>query len=300
MRSASDRVDEDRIDTVADDAPARDLDAPIVDAHAHIFNRDMPLSATAWMVPDYNFTAEDYLKTLDAHGVHFGILSAISISGFYNDYTIAAARRHKRLRATAIVAPGADPYVLRQMRDDGVVGIRLQLARLEHLPDLADEGHQLLLRRVRDLDWHVHVAVEGPRLPPILDALERSGVKIVLDHFAHPDPAAAAECAGFQAALRAVDRGRTWIKLSAGFRLLGPESWQSADDGDAERLGDDLAALLLRQVGPDRLLWGSDCPFVGYEGRVSYGAAIARFHRRVPDPRVRRAISDTALRLYFA
>jgi predicted TIM-barrel fold metal-dependent hydrolase len=286
--------------------PAPDLgrpapaEAPIVDAHAHIFNRDMPLVASAWMVPEYDFTAEDYLQQLDAHGVHFGVLSALSISGFYNDYTIDAARRHKRLRATAIVGPGADPYMLRRMGDDGVVGIRFQLARMEQLPDLADEGHQLLLRRVRDLDWHVHVAVEGTRLPPILDALERSGVKIVLDHFGHPDPALGAECAGFQAALRAVDRGRTWIKLSAGFRLLGPQSWQSGADGSAEDLGDALAATLMDRVGPERLLWGSDCPFVGYEGSVSYGDAIARFHRRVPDPRNRRAISDTALKLYFA
>jgi predicted TIM-barrel fold metal-dependent hydrolase len=292
-------ADGDGIETVASDAPGRALEAPIVDAHAHIFCRDMPLAAAAWKVPDYDFTADDYLKTLDAHGVHFGILSAISISGFYNDYTIAAVRRHKRLRATAIVAPGADPYVLRQMRDDGVVGVRLQLARLERLPDLSEEGHQLLLRRVRDLDWHVHVAVEGQRLPPILDALEQSGVKIVLDHFAHPDPLAVGSCLGFQAALRAIDRGRTWVKLSAGFRLLGPESWQTADTEDAERIGDELAAILLRQVGPDRLLWGSDCPFVGYEGRASYGAAIARFHSRVPDPNDRRAISDTALKLYF-
>lgn len=275
-------------------------DAPIVDAHAHIFTRDMPLVADAWTVPDRDFTAEDYLRTLDANGVHFGVLSALSISGFYNDYTIDAARRYKRLRATAIVPPGIDYYQLRQMRDDGVVGIRFQLARMPSLPDLADEGHRLLLRRVRDLDWHVHVAVEGPRLPPLLAALEASGVKVVLDHFGHPDPAAGSACAGFEAALRAIDRGSTWLKLSAGFRLLGTESWRSASGGDGEDLADALAATLLERVGTDRLLWGSDCPFVGYEGRVDYAGVVDRFRRRVPDPRQRRAISDTALKLYFA
>ncbi len=150
-------------------------DPPIVDAHAHIFERGLPLSADAWMAPDYDFTAQDYLAQLDSHGIHFGVLSALSISGFYNDYTIAAAGRDGRLRATAIVPPESDRSTLAQMRDDGVVGIRLQLARATVLPDLRDEAHQRLLRRVRDLDWHVHVAIEGQRLPPVLAALEEGG-----------------------------------------------------------------------------------------------------------------------------
>ena len=283
--------------SVSDPVP---VDAPIVDAHAHIFARDMPLVANAWTVLEYDFSAEDYLRILDAHGVHFGILAALSISGFYNEQTIAAVRCHKRLRATINAPLGADPYFLRQMRDDGVVGIRLQLARMPVLPDLADEAHQLLLRRVRDLDWHVHVAVEGPRLPPLLAALNKAGVKTVLDHFAHPDPASGAACDGFDAVLCAIDLGRTWVKLSAGFRLMGPESWRSSGGEEGEALGDALAAHLLASVGTDRLLWGSDCPFVGYEKQVSYAGAIARFHARVPNARNRRAISDTALKLYFA
>ncbi|RYG64609.1 amidohydrolase, partial [archaeon] len=84
--------------------------APIVDCHAHVFTRDLPLAGDAWTVPAYDFTPSDYLSALDAHGVHFGILSGLSIAGFYNDYTIAATRRSGRLRATAIVAPETDPY----------------------------------------------------------------------------------------------------------------------------------------------------------------------------------------------
>ena len=273
---------------------------PMVDSHAHIFTRDMPLVANAWTVPDYDFTAEDYLAGLDANGVAFGVLSALSISGFYNDYTIAAARTHRRLRATVIVPPGADYYMLRNMRDDGVVGIRLQLARLAVLPDLADEGYQLLLRRVRDLDWHVHVAIEGPLLPPLLAELEKAGVKVVLDHFGHPDSDQGIACPGFQATLRAVDRGQTWVKMSAGFRLAGTDSWRSAAGTEAgEELADAIAAELLAKAGTGRLLWGSDCPFVGYEASVTYADALARFARRVPQARDRDAISETALKLYF-
>jgi len=275
-------------------------DAPIVDCHAHVFERDLPFAADAWMAPDYDYTPHDYLAALDANGVHFGVLSGLSISGYYNDYTIAAARLSPRLRATAIVAPDTDPYTLRRMRDDGVVGLRFQLVRRPQLPDFTDVAYRLLLRRVRDLDWHVHVAIEGTRLPPVLAALEMSGVRIVLDHFAHPSPDAGVECAGYRAALDAVQRGRAWIKLSGGFRLAGPDAWREPDIAPSEAIAATVAADLLSRAGPERLLWGSDAPFVGYEGRMTYAHALAHLRSWAPDPAMRRALSDTALRFYFA
>jgi predicted TIM-barrel fold metal-dependent hydrolase len=57
---------------------------------------------------------------------------------------------------------------------------------------------------------------------------------------------------------------------------------------------------LLERVSPERLLWGSDCPFVGHEGAVSYRDTLDAFAAAVPDPRTRRAISDTALEFYFS
>lgn len=272
---------------------------PVVDCHAHVFTRDLPLVADAWTAPDYDYTPADYLAELDRHGVHFGVLSGLSISGTYNDYTVSAARDHRRLRATVIVGASIDPYALGRMNDEGVVGIRYQLVRSPRLPDLTDEAHRVLLRRVRDLDWHVHVAVEGARLAEVLAALEPSGVKIVLDHFAHPEPENGAGCTGLDAALEAVQRGRTWIKFSAGFRLAGPDAWRNENIAPAERIAAGVAERLVRQAGPERLLWGSDAPFVGYEGRMTYARALEQFARWVPDPAHRAAMSRTALRLYF-
>src|SRR5690606_26408066 len=82
------------------DAGGAMTDAPIVDAHAHIFTPDMPVADNAWLKPDYAFTAADYLRVLDAHGVHFGVVAGISIYGQYNDYMIEELRRHPRLRGT--------------------------------------------------------------------------------------------------------------------------------------------------------------------------------------------------------
>jgi predicted TIM-barrel fold metal-dependent hydrolase len=272
----------------------------VVDAHAHIFTPDMPVADSAWMRPDYSFTAEDYLRVLDAHGVHFGVIAGISIYGEYNDYMIEALRRQPRLRGTVNISPGTDRYTLDRMKSDGVVGVRLQLSRRRELPDLASEPYRLLLRRVADLNWHVHLALEGQQLPAVLPKLEASGARIVLDHFGHPDPARGLECEGFQALLRSVAKGRTWVKLSAGYRLTWQGQGSGRPDPVAMRLAQAAAGKLLQEAGTGRLVWGSDCPFVGHESSLTFADALASFEEWVPDPAARRRISDTALKLYFS
>lgn len=275
-------------------------DAPLIDAHVHAFRADMPIGPDAWTRLDYAFTTDALIRTLDAHGVRHAVVSGLSIAGTYNEYTVAAVRAHKRLRGTVIVDPAVAPAVLTQMRDDGIVGMRLQLARQAMLPDFRSDAYRLLLRRARALDWHVHLAVEGPRLAPVLDGLLESGIKIVIDHFGHPDPADPLRCAGYRAMLAAVDSGRVWIKLAAGFRLPGTDAWKDDPHGDLDTLADRVAADLLARVGPQRLLWGSDAPFVGYERSVTYGRVLASYRRWVPDRRIRTEIDQTAMRLYFA
>jgi predicted TIM-barrel fold metal-dependent hydrolase len=280
--------------------PAVVADPPIVDCHAHIFQADLPLSDRAWNRPSYGFSARQYLDLLDAHGVHFGIVAGISISGYYNDYMIEELRRNPRLRGTAILPPNTDRYTLDRMKADGVVGVRLQLARAKELPDLSTEDYRLFLRRIADLDWHVHVAVEGERLEPVLAQLEASGIKIVIDHFAHPDPARAENCPGLAVALRSVEKGRTWIKMSGDYRLHDLMGDGAALEPGGAQLADRIAPILLAEVGPERLLWGSDAPFVGHEDKTGFGAAIAAFARWVPDRDDRRQMSQTALKLYFS
>lgn len=270
----------------ANEAPA--VEAPLVDTHAHLYTRSMPLAGSAWHTPPHDATLEQYLATLDAHGVVFGVLAAASIYGDYNDYQIDAVRRHKRLRTTVIARPDTDRRTLEQMKQDGVVGIRLQWRNVAQRPDLRSPEYRLLLRRVADLDWHVHIHDDAPRLVEPLAALHDAGVKVVVDHFGRADPARGIDCEGFQAILRAVDTGRTWVKLSAGFRLESPEAPVS------------YARELLRSAGPQRLFWGSDWPFAAFESSMTYQAAIDGLARWVPDAAQRRRIGgETALKFYF-
>jgi predicted TIM-barrel fold metal-dependent hydrolase len=275
-------------------------DAPLVDSHAHIFTPDMPVSSAAWIRPDYAFTAEDYLAQLDAYGVKYGVLAAVSIYGTYNDYLIRSLRKYPRLRGTVNLDPErTDFYQMERMAADGVVGVRLQLARRKQLPDLTDDAHRILFRRIRDLNWHVHLAMEAHWIAHVLPALEASGVRVVFDHFGHPDPDKGLECEGFNALLRSIDKGHTWVKLSAAYRLTWRSDGGTSPDPKAMSLAPLVAKRLLEVAGTERLLWGSDSPFVGHERAVEYRNTLDSFREWVPSADDRRRISETALKLFF-
>ena len=134
---------------------------------------------------------------------------------------------------------------------------------------------------------HIHPHIEGRKLPQILPALEASGVKVVLDHIGRPEPETGVNGEGFKRMLASIEKGRTWVKLSAGYRF-GPAAA-------------DWARELVKRAGPDRLVWASDCPFVGEEKNVTYQQTIDWLTVCVPDAAARRKIvCDTPLRLYFS
>jgi predicted TIM-barrel fold metal-dependent hydrolase len=261
---------------------------PLVDAHFHLWTPDLPLTDTAWHRPPTDGSTERFLGIMDAHGILFGVVAAASPHGTYNDYVRAALRRYKRLRATATVDPDTSIYELERMRDDGFVGIRFVFSVRDDVPDLTAEPYRRLLRRVADLDWHVHITDKPHRLAHTIEAVQRSGAKLVIDHMGHVELPDGVNSPAFQSVLRAVDNRRTWVKISAGFRFSAP---------DVAKM---YAQELVRVVGGERLLWASDWPFAAYEEKVTYADCLAAFRDWVPDARLRRQIGgETPLRLYF-
>ena len=261
---------------------------PLVDSHAHIYTVGMPFVDNPRHKPDYDFTAEQYLAVLDKHGVHFAVMAAASLYGTYNDYVIESLKAYPRLRSTVIVSPNIEPDVLRRMKDAGVVGVRFCWISLATAPVIDSYEYRLLLRRIRDLDWHVHLHVGRGRLHGILPFVEKSGVKTVIDHFGYPDPKLGLACPDFQATLRSIDTGRTWVKMSAGYRIGRQETLPYAKE-------------ILKVAGPERLVWGSDAPFASFESKVSYQQTLDDFFEWVPDPAMRRQIGTlTPLKLYFS
>ncbi|PHH69246.1 hypothetical protein CDD83_5781 [Cordyceps sp. RAO-2017] len=104
-------------------------------------------------------------------------------------------------------------------------------------------------------------------LPALEPAVARLPARLVLDHFADPamppsngsgpDPYS---LDGFPALARLLRAGKTWVKLSAPYRV----SRASPADGLYRDL-DPLVRELLR-IAPDRLVYGSDWPHTRFEG----------------------------------
>lgn len=277
-------------------------DAPLLDSHAHIFPQDLPWTKTAWTRPDYGYTAEQYLADMDAAGVHFGVIAAMSLSGDYNDYVVDAVRANPRLRGTVYVAPTIRRAELRDMADAGIVGMRLfrSSSSFGKVDDIRSDEYQVLFRRIRDLDWHVHMVVEPALYDETLEVLNEAGVKIIIDHFGNPDLDLVEKCPRIESALRAVDIGRTWIKISAGYRLTKGTAPRTRDDYVAAQEREAaLDTYLLDKIGTDRLLWGTDAPFVGHEGTIGYQDTVDSYIASIPSAATRREIDRTALKLFL-
>ncbi|MES2624792.1 MAG: amidohydrolase family protein [Pseudomonadota bacterium] len=259
---------------------------PLVDSHAHIFTTDMPLISKPRHKPGYSFTEQDYLAQLDQHGVRYGVIAAASPWGDYNEYTIrSVGNTLDRLRGTVILHPGKY-YDLAAMSNRGIVGVRLPFIGLDVLPDITSSEYRKLLRQIADQGWHVHLHVEGKHIPTLLPLLETSGPRIVIDHLGRPAPGDDINSLGFKAIVKSVASGKSWMKVSCAYRIgnVAATHFQG----------------FLQELGPDRMFWASDSPFVGHEGELTYADTIAWLADQVTDEQARRKIlGENALQFYF-
>jgi len=261
-------------------------DAPLVDCHAHVWDAAVPFAPDAWTRPDYCYTAEDFLADMDAQGIGFGVIAGASLFGRNHAYTLDALARHSRLRATLVYDPGLDGEHLGRLHVAGVTGMRLQWFRMP-VDDLVSPDFARTAAALRECGMHLQLNIDGERLAEVAPAVAAFGTNLVIDHFGWHDPAARLAEPSYQAMVRLLERANVWVKLSSGFRRADTD------------LPGEYTQDLLRRFGPEKLLWGSDAPFVGHEHAIDYAGTVALFHRWVPDAGERRAIGENGCRFYF-
>lgn len=256
-----------------------------VDTHAHIFQRGLPFIASARYVPDYDATAADFLRMLDAHAISHGVLVQPSFLGTDNSYLLAALREHRaRLRGVVVVEPAVSLPELREFDAAGVVGIRLNLVGLP-ISELAAAPWPRFLRDLATLGWFVEVQREARDLPRIVDPLLAAGLNVVVDHFGRPDPAQGVDDPGFRYLLKSAASRRLWLKLSGSYR--------NGANGAGGKIAMAAIPLARDAFGVERLIWGSDWPHTQFERTASYGATRAEFDRWIPSETERVAILRT-------
>jgi L-fuconolactonase len=255
-----------------------------VDAHVHVWPPGVAVDATVAAAGSVDVAAE----TLVRAGVEAAVLVQPAACGLDHSYLLAAARSGRLLAAAVAQADPGDERSLEVVtglvREAGVAGFRLPLVRA---------GAGWLDRHAEDY-WSLAAgagAVVSLLLAPWhLDAVEELAgahrrVPVVIDHLArfdladHPDGAIARLCA-----LSSV--GNVHVKASA-LGALGGEACRQA-------------RRVVAAFGPERVLWGSDYPFVlEHEPYEDALRAAGRAFRDAGTAGAAAILGGNALRLFF-
>jgi predicted TIM-barrel fold metal-dependent hydrolase len=270
---------------------ANDMRVTVIDAHAHVFVRGLPLASQRRHAPDYDATLDAYASHLLANGVSHAVLVQPSFLGTDNTFFLDVARRYpRRFRGVAVVDCAVTGAELALLDQAGVVGIRLNLIGLT-LPELNTPDWRRLLTRVNALGWHVEVHRKAVDLHAVVGPLLEQRCTVVVDHFGRPDPRGAADGPGFRYLLSVASSGRVWVKLSAAYRSA------SGDDGTA--LGTSLAGRLLDAYTAKRLVWGSDWPHTQHQQLVDYDATRRALDQWIPNAAQRESILTSSARTLY-
>lgn len=243
-----------------------------IDAHAHVFSRELTRVSARRYSPDYDATLEQYLAHLREHGLSHGVLVQPSFLGTDNQHLLSALQQAPgQLRGVVVVDPAISRAALEQMAGQGVVGIRLNLVG-QAFPDLAEDQWKRLFTQVAALGWHVEVHREVEDLPALISALMPYDCKIVVDHFGRPDALLGVEQPAFAQLLELGLSGRLWMKITGIYRLGGNLEQNMAFAREA-------MPLLTQAFGKRRLVWGSDWPHTQYEDQMSYSSAVEQLQQ---------------------
>lgn len=159
------------------------------------------------------------------------------------------------LRGVASASEDVSDATLTTWRKSGIIGLRFVEMRA---PDgrpypgsVPFRELEALAPRMQSLGLQAHLWASAETHAEWLPRLRRLGVPLILEHMACPDVSGGVDAAPFRAILDAVGSGETWVKLVLARVTKRP------DGGDARPFHDALIA-----AAPERMLWGSDWPYV--------------------------------------
>lgn len=240
--------------------PARALPRGACDTHAHVFGpyARFPLAEPRPYTPA-EAPKEQHIAMLDAVGFDRGVLVHGGAHGWDHGAMLdAMAAAPDRLRGVGVMPADASFAALAQLDAAGVRGLRFTEVAGPTAAQPFDgrvglEALHALAPKMRALGWHAVVWANAPVIEAHSAAWRQLGLPIVVDHLGFFDVARGVHDPAFQALLALVADGVAWVKLTV-FR----NSKQPPLHADVRPFHEALV-----RANPDRLLWGSDWPYLG-------------------------------------
>jgi predicted TIM-barrel fold metal-dependent hydrolase len=232
---------------------------------------------------------------LDETGISRGVTVHAGANGHDCSVTLDALRRSAgRLRGVVVPSPDIGDDELAAMHADGVRGMRFTQTAPPGAPaangvlDFADL--ERFAPRLRALGWHAQIWAHCATIVREGQRLIDYGIPIVVDHMGYFDRDAGPDGADFCSFVDLLASGSFWVKMtpirnSAAF----------PDYADVRPFHDRLL-----EAAPDRLLFGSDWPFIGLGDKAPTSAhMLDLFCEWTPGEALRRQILvDNPTRLY--
>jgi len=246
----------------------------LIDAHVHVWTENItryPRSKD-YSVTDSRplaFLPNEILKHAKPYGITGIVLVQMSYYGYDNSYMLDVMKEHEGIFSGIAVVDSNQmrpDIAMRKLINEGVRGFRIQPSELK-TEWLKSSCYDRMFCCAADEQVAICPLIDIENLPALKTMCRRfPDTTIVVDHLCRigSDGTIKEEHVGKLCSL--ADYPNTYIKVSA-FYALGQKLSPYMD-----------LSLLIERVynafGPERLMWGSDCPYQVSEGH-NYGDSFA-------------------------
>lgn len=278
-------------------APRRAVPDGACDTHTHVFGPldQFPVPSPSSYAPPIA-PPKIHQEMLDKVGLGRAIVIQPAPYGTDNSALVNALKaRPATTRGVAVLSSQAQEGEFDALHEAGVRGLRFSEMRDprsggRYKGSIGVDEYPELARQMRPRGWIPHVWAKCADLAEFLPAVLQEGLPFVVDHLAAIDTERGVDDPAFQAVLRLVGEGSIWVKLS-----LCRNSAVAPTYEDEKPFHDALV-----RANPERLLWGSDWPFVRmYEKSPDVGGLLDVFDDWIGSDALRQQILvDNPAKLY--
>ncbi|CAN5525935.1 amidohydrolase family protein [soil metagenome] len=237
---------------------------PVIEWNAHIFSPDVrkfPFHANAVYQPDVSKQPKDpldaYLQRLKEEGIDRAVI--VHPEPYGDDHSLildCLKREPERLMGTSLFYPKdpAAPKKLAELvkQEPRIISTRFHAHRGKetYLDTFADQGVRDLWKQAVDLDMIIELHIGPDYALQAGEAIKAfPGCKVLIDHLAEPHLGTGVE---FANVLELAQLPNVYMKLSG----LG----HFAEDIPLFESAIPFTSRVIKEFGPDRMVWGSGTP----------------------------------------